>query len=103
MELRKLFPRVLIASLALAVLYTSALAQTRPRVTAQGGDANEVSCSPEDFALVSAAVVSESKPAWESKPKPIVELAPVPAPSSTGFIKFESTLMSAIDQRLGSR
>jgi cell wall-associated NlpC family hydrolase len=102
MELRKLFPRVLIASLALAVLSSSAFAQTRPRVTANGGDANEVSCSPDDFALVTAAVVSESKPAWESKPKPIIDVAPSPAPSTTGFIKFESLLMTAIDQRLGS-
>jgi len=102
MELRKLFPRVLIASLALVVLSSSAFAQTRPRVTANGGDANEVSCSPDDFALVAAAVVSESKPKWEAKPKPIIDVAPAPAPSSTGFIKYESLLMSAIDQRLGS-
>lgn len=102
MELLKLFPRVLVASLALAVLSTSAFAQTRPRVTANGVDANEVSCSPDDFALMTAAAVSESKPTWEAKPKPIIDVAPAPAPSSTGFIKFESLLMSAIDQRLGS-
>src|SRR5215213_8744601 len=101
MELRKLFPRVLFASLALAVLSTSAFAQTRPRVTGQGGNVNEVACSPDDFALVAAAV-SDSKPAWEAKPKPVIDLAPTTTPSSSGFIKVESTLMAAIDQRLGT-
>ena len=106
MALRKLFPRallfgrVLLVSLALAVLSTSTFAQTRPRVTVPGGDVNEVSCSPDDFALVAAAV-SESKPAWEAKPKPI-DLAPSTTPSSSGFVKFESSLMAAIDQRLGT-
>jgi peptidoglycan endopeptidase LytE len=104
MELRKLFPRVLLfgrvllVSLALVVLSTSAFAQTRPRVTVPAGDVNEVSCSPDD--LVVAAAVSESKPAWEAKPKTI-DLAPSPTPSSSGFLKFESSLMAAIDQRLG--
>ena len=101
MELRKLFPRALFASLALVVLSTSVFAQTRPRVTAQGGDVNEVSCSPEDFALVAAAV-SDSKPTWEAKPKPTIDLSPSPAPSNSGFLKYESQLMAAIDQRLGT-
>jgi cell wall-associated NlpC family hydrolase len=101
MELRKLFPRALFASLALVVLSTSAFAQTRPRVTAQGGDVNEVSCSPDDLALVAAAV-SDSKPAWEAKPKPNIDLSPSTDPSSSGFLKFESQLMAAIDQRLGT-
>ena len=107
MELRKLFPRVLLfgrvllVSLAIVVLSTSAFAQTRPRVTVPGGDVNEVSCSPDDLALVTAAV-SDSKPAWEAKPKPAIDLAPSPGPSSSGFLKFESTLMAAIDQRLGT-
>jgi cell wall-associated NlpC family hydrolase len=106
MELRKLFPRVLLfgrvllVSLALVVLSTSAFAQTRPRVTVPAGDVNEVSCSPDDLAVVAAAV-SDSKPAWEAKPKTI-DLAPSPTPSSSGFLKFESSLMAAIDQRLGT-
>ena len=100
MELRNLFPRVVLAGLALAVFTNSAFAQTRPRVTAQGGDVNEVACSPDDLAL--AAAVSDSKPAWESKPKPTIDLAPSTTPSSSGFLKFESQLMAAIDQRLGS-
>jgi peptidoglycan endopeptidase LytE len=106
MELRKLFPRVLLfgrvlsVSLALVVLSTSAFAQTRPRVTVPAGDVNEVSCSPDDLVVVAAAV-SDSKPAWEAKPKTI-DLAPSPTPSSSGFLKFESSLMAAIDQRLGT-
>jgi cell wall-associated NlpC family hydrolase len=102
MELRKLFPRALLASLALVVLSTSVFTQTRPRVTGQGGEANEVACSPDDVALVAAAV-SDSKPRWEAKPKPAIDLStPTTPPSSAGFLKFESQLMAAIDERLGT-
>jgi peptidoglycan endopeptidase LytE len=101
MAFEKLFPRALFAGLALVVFSVSAFAQTRPRVTVPSGDVNEVSCSPDDFAMVAVAV-SDSKPTWESKPKPTIDLSPSTAPSSTGFLKFESQLMSAIDQRLGS-
>lgn len=102
MELKNLFPRALCASLALVVLSTAAFAQTRPRVTGQAGDVNEVACSPDDFALVAAAV-SDSKPTWEAKPKPVIDLSSsTTTPSSSGFLKFESQLMAAIDQRLGT-
>jgi peptidoglycan endopeptidase LytE len=93
MELRKLFPRVLLfgrvlsVSLALVVLSTSAFAQTRPRVTVPAGDVNEVSCSPDDLVVAAAKTI---------------DLAPSPTPSSSGFLKFESSLMAAIDQRLGT-
>jgi peptidoglycan endopeptidase LytE len=100
MVLNKLFPRALFAGLALVVLSTSTFAQTRPRVTVPGGEVNEASCSPDDLATVAVAV-SDSKPTWESKPKPSIDLSPA-TPSSTGFLKFESQLMAAIDQRLGS-
>jgi cell wall-associated NlpC family hydrolase len=100
MVFKKLFPRALFASLALVVLSTSAFAQTRPRVTVPGGVVNEASSSPDDLAMVAAAV-SDSKPNWEAKPKPTIDLSPS-IPSSTGFLKFESQLMSAIDQRLGT-
>jgi cell wall-associated NlpC family hydrolase len=103
MDLRNLFPRVVLTSLALAVLTTSAFSQTRPRVTVPSGDVNEVSCSPDELAVLASAAVSESKPAWESKPRPTIDLAPSTGLSSTGFIKFEPLLMTAIDQRLGSR
>ncbi|HYV11549.1 MAG TPA: C40 family peptidase [Pyrinomonadaceae bacterium] len=102
MELRKLFPRSLCASLALVVLSTAAFAQTRPRVTGSSSDVNEVACSPDDFAMMAAAVVTDSKPTWEAKPKPTIDLSPSTAPSSSGFLKFESQLMAAIDQRLGT-
>jgi len=101
MELRKLFPRVLSAILALSVLSVSAFAQTRPRV-ANGGDVNEVSCSPDEFAEL-ASEEPAPKPTWEARPKPVIDLAPAPSTSGSGFIKFEPLLMSAIDQRLGSR
>jgi peptidoglycan endopeptidase LytE len=103
MELRNLFPRVVLAGLALAVLTNSAFAQTRPRVTVPGGDVNEVSCSPDDLAMIATAPVSETKPAWEAKPKPTIDLAPSIGSSNSGFIKFEPLLMAAIDERLGSR
>src|ERR1051326_8774746 len=101
MELRKLFPRSLCAGLALVVLSTAVFAQTRPRVTGSS-DVNEVACSPDDFAMMAAAVVTDSKPTWEAKPKPTIDLSPSTAPSSSGFLKFESQLMAAIDQRLGT-
>ena len=103
MELIKLFPRVLLAGLALALLSVSSFAQTRPRVTAPGGDANEVSCSPDDLAVLSVAAAAEAKPAWDAKPKPVIDVAPSPTVSGSGFIKFEPLLMHAIDERLGSR
>ena len=62
---------------------------------------NEVACSPDAFALVAAAV-SDSKPAWEAKPRPTIDLSPATPSSSSDFLKFESQLMSAIDQRLGT-
>ncbi|HEU4932405.1 MAG TPA: C40 family peptidase [Pyrinomonadaceae bacterium] len=100
MELRKLFPRVFVATLALSILSASAFAQTRPRV-ASSGDVNEVSCSPDEFAVLASAEPAP-KPTWEAKPKPVIDLAPSPSSPSAGFITFEPLLMAAIDQRLGS-
>jgi cell wall-associated NlpC family hydrolase len=102
MELRKLFPRFVLGCLALAVFSTSVLAQTRSRVTVPVADVNEVSCSPDELAVLASAAVSDSKPAWETKPKPTIDLAPSIGSSSSGFIKFEPLLMVAIDERLGS-
>jgi cell wall-associated NlpC family hydrolase len=99
--LRKLFPRALLAFLALAISSTTAFTQTRSRVTS--GDIHEVSCSPDELAVLAVAAATESKPAWEAKPKPTIDLAPTPGASSSGFIKFEPLLMAAIDARLGSR
>ena len=101
MVFRKPFARALIASLALALLSTSAFAQTRPRVTTGNIETNEVSCSPEDAVVVSAAV-ADTKPVWEAKPKPTIDIAPSIATTSSGFLKFEPLLMTAIEERLGS-
>jgi len=101
MELRKLSPRVIVACLALALWSTSAFTQTRPRVTIPNDDANEMSCSPDELAVM--APVAETKRVWEAKPKPAIDLAPSTSPSSAGFIKFEPLLLAAIDERLGSR
>ena len=101
MAFRKLFPRVVVAFLAFAIWSTTSFAQSRPRVTTPSGDINEVTCSPDEFAVLTP--VAESKPAWEAKPKPTIDLAPSINSSSTGIITFEPALLAAIDQRLGSR
>jgi cell wall-associated NlpC family hydrolase len=103
MELRKLFPRVVVAFLALAVWSTSAFTQTRPRITIPNGDVNETSCSLDDFAMAATIAAAEPKPAWTAKPKPAIDLGPSTASSYSGFIKFEPLLMTAIEERLGSR
>ncbi len=100
MAFRKLFP-VLVALLALGVSSTSTFAQSRQRVAVPSGDINEITCSPDEFAVLTP--VTDSKPVWEAKPKPTIDLAPSPAPSGSGFIRFEPLLMAAIGQRLGSR
>ena len=103
MAFRKLFPRVVFASLALAVLTSTTFAQTRPRVTAANNEANEISCSPEDAVALSApVVVADSKPAWDTKPKPTIDVAPTIGTSNAGFLKFEPSLLTAINERLGS-
>ena len=96
-----MFPRVTVAFLALVISSSSALAQTRPRVAAPIADANQISCSSDDLAAL-ATPVSDSKPVWEAKPKPTIDLGPTIGSSSAGFLKFDPLLMSAIDQRLGS-
>jgi len=101
MAFRKLFPRVVVAFLALALWSTTAFAQTRQRVTTPSGDINEVTCSPDELAVLTP--VADTKPVWEAKPKPTIDLAPSTSSSNSGFIKFEPTLMAAIDERLGSR
>ena len=101
MVLRKPFARVLVACLTLSLWFTSAVAQTRPRVTTPSGDIQEISCSPDDLALA-----AETTPAWEvkSKPKPTIDLTTAIGPAnSTNFLHLQPALMAAIDQRLGAR
>lgn len=102
MELRKLFPRVMVACLALAVSST-AFGQTRPRVADPGGDVNEVSCLPDEFTVLATEDLADSKPVWEAKAKPTIDLGPSTGTSSFDFLKFKPLLHAAIDQRLGSR
>lgn len=102
MVLRKAFARVVVVCLALGICAISAVSQTRPRPSISIGDANEVSCSPDDFVVLATAPVTESKPAWEAKPKPTIDLSPTSGSTSTGFIKFQPLLLAAIDERLGS-
>jgi peptidoglycan endopeptidase LytE len=96
MVLRKPSVRVLVACLALSLWFTSAVAQTRPRVATP--PAEEISCSPDDLALA-----AEPTQAWEAKPKPTIDLTTVIGSSSTNFLNLQPALMAAIDQRLGAR
>ena len=102
MVLRKPLARVLVACLALGICFISAAAQSRQRVVAAGSENHEMSCSPDDFALM-AAPAAETKPAWEVKSKPTIDLTTVTGSPSTGFLNFQPALLAAIDQRLGSR
>jgi cell wall-associated NlpC family hydrolase len=100
MVLRKPFARVLVGCLALSLWFTSAIAQTRPRVTTPSGDIQEISCSPDDLALAAETPTWEVKP----KPKPTIDLTTAIGPaSSTNFLNLHPALMAAIDQRLGAR
>jgi hypothetical protein len=97
MVLRKPSARVLVACLALGIWFTSAAAQTRPRVATPSADVQEISCSPDDVALL------EPAPSWELKPKPTIDLTPAIGSSSANFLNFQPALLAAIDQRLGAR
>lgn len=102
MVFRKLFPRVLLAGLALALFSSSTFAQTRPRVIEATNEANEFACSPEDSVVVSTDYVANSKPVWDAKPKPTIDVAPTVGVSGAAFLKFQPLLLAAIDERLGS-
>lgn len=94
---RKPLARVLVVGLALSLWSTSAVAQTRARVTPPPVEAQEISGSPDDVALY------ESKPVWEAKPKAPIDLTIATGPSSTNFLNFQPALLAAIDERLGAR
>jgi cell wall-associated NlpC family hydrolase len=99
---RKLFPRALVAFLALGLLSSNAFAQTRSRITVPDDD-NDVSCSIDDPALIASTAITESKPVWEAKPtKPTIDVAPSVGSTIAGAPKFQPSLLAAIDQRLGS-
>jgi cell wall-associated NlpC family hydrolase len=103
MVLRKLFPRTLIAFLALGIWSITASAQIQPRNSTQNDDVNDVSCLPDDFALIATTAITDSRPTSEVKPaRPIIDIGPVIRSSSPNFIKFQPLLLAAIDERLGS-
>lgn len=103
MDLRNLVSRTLVTLVAVGLCSVSAFSQTRPRLSQPINDPNEISCSPDDYALLSAAAPAESKPVWEAKPKPVIDVAPTVGPTTAGLIKFQPMLMTAIEERLGSR
>lgn len=100
MDLRKIVSRTLVTFVALGICSVSAFSQTRPRTLHPKSEANDLSCSPDDYAL--AANVTEAKPVWEAKPRPTIDLGPSTGSTNTGFLRFEPLLLSAIEERLGT-
>src|SRR5256885_7270244 len=98
MDLRKLVCSALVMLVALGLCSVSALSQTRPRLPQPLSDPNDVSCSPEDYALLAPAAAAESKTAWEAKPKrvvPLIDVTPSIGPADSAFFKLQPTLMAA--------
>ena len=102
MELRKLVSRILVTLVALGLCSISALSQTRPRILHPISDPNDVSCSPEDYALAANVTPADSKPVWEAKPKPTIDVAPLIGSTNSAFLKYEPLLLTAIEERLGT-
>ena len=100
MHLRTLVSRTLVTFVALGLFSISALSQSRPRILHPINDKDDVSCSPDDYAL--AVNVTDSKRVWEATPKPTIDLAPSIGPTSAAFLKYEPLLLSAIEERLGT-
>ena len=103
MDSRNFVCRALVTFVALGLCSVTALSQTRPRVIQPISDPNEVSCSPDDYALLATAAEAESKNAWEAKPKPVIDLTDPVGPTNSAPLKFQPLLMAAIGARLGSR
>ena len=90
MPITKLFPRVLVACLALCLLTLTAYAQldTRPRQVAKTLDADGISRLETDVYLVS-----------EAKPEDVQPFKTIAPPT---LLRFNQTMLSAIDERLGA-
>lgn len=101
MVLRKMFPRALLAGLALMLSATS-FAQTRERVTVPDTDINEISCSPDEWANMSVASAETPKRTWEAKPQPIIDISINTTFPTGNFARFQPLLLAAIDDRLGA-
>ena len=100
MVFSKLIPRLLTATLIIGIWSISVFAQSgdvRPRVLPKTEDVNELSCSPDDPVVISTADVAEVRTA-----KPVAAVAG-PTVKNAEALNIQPMLMSAIDQRLGSR
>jgi cell wall-associated NlpC family hydrolase len=102
MELRTLVCRALVTLVALGLCSISAFSQSRPRLLQPLSDPNEVSCSPDDYALAPEPYAAESKTVREARPKPVIDVTPAIGSLDAAFLKVQPLLMAAIDQRLGS-
>ena len=99
MLLRKPFPQVLALCVALGIWSLSAYAQTgetRARVLEQSADLNEISCSPDDPVIVSTASAEELRPT-----KALALVGGISS-ATPGLIRFQPSILAAIDQRLGA-
>lgn len=96
----RLIPRLLTLSLAACVWSISAVAQSSdktPRVLGNNSEFTDISCSPEELVVDSAA------PEGPRVPKPTVKLAALADSKGPETLKYQPLLLSAIDERLGSR
>ena len=98
MTLKNLVSRTLVTFVALGLFSISAFSQTRPRILHPIADNDEVSSPSDGFAL--AVNVRDTKPAWEAKPKPTIDLSTSTGPTNSAFLKYEPLLLSAISFRL---
>lgn len=97
----KLVPRLLTLGLigAWSIQAFAQTNETRPRVVNPTTEFTEISCSPEELVIASAAPTAEGPRA----PKPPVHIPGFVEPKATELLKFQPSLLSAIDVRLGAR
>jgi peptidoglycan endopeptidase LytE len=76
------------------------MAQTRQRLVQ--AEVSAVSCSIDDPALIASTSAAEPKSAWDSKPKPVIDVSMSSSSTVSALPKLQPLLMAAIDQRLGS-
>ena len=103
MDSRNFVCRALVTFVAIGLCSVTALSQTRPRLIQPTSDPNEVSCSPDDLALLATATDAGSKQVWDTRPKPVIDLEQPAGPANSAPLKFQPLLMAAIGSRLGSR
>ena len=90
---------MLTGGLVLAFWSISAVAQlsdTRPSVICGPTQVDQLTCSPDDPAVMRTAVATEARPV-----RPTLELtAPI---TKSDFLRYQPLLLAAIDERLGAR